>query len=167
MPCFNTKLTQGSQFLIKVLIFDDKKVREHGGDWNTILKENQFQKSHIALVDTGANGSCIAEEVAQELNLTPTCKQPMKTAGNPVECNEYDIHICIPVEEILSYGKVRNQGRVVEIPTASAVHTKAWKSSVLGLPEQSDSRGYDCLLGMNVLKTCTFQYTSGTLTICF
>ena len=167
MPCFSTTLTPSDQFLIKVFIFDDKRVSEYGGDFNTLMKKHPNTKAYRALVDTGANGSCISEEVAQELELTPTCKKQMKTAGNPAECNEYDIHICIPVEEITSYMQVKRGERVVDMPSSAMMHVKSWKSSVFGLPQQDNERGYDCLLGMNVLKTCTFQYAQGIITICF
>ena len=167
MPCFSTTLTSNDQLLIRVFIFDDKAVCEHNGDLNTLMKKHSSVKTYTALVDTGANGSCISEEVAQELKLTPTCKKQMKTAGNPTECNEYDMHICIPIEEVTSYMQVKEGDKVLDIPDKGIIHIKSWKNSVFGLPQQKDSRGYDCLLGMNVLKTCTFQYAHRTLTICF
>ena len=164
MPCFSTRLTGEGQFIIDVHILD--ATDDSRNDQKKL--DLKGQKIYRALIDTGANGTCIAEEVAKELNLIPTCKKQMKTAGEPVLCNEYDIHIAIPVTEITSYRHVAdNDGRARYIPSEGVTHAKSWKSGALGLPPQREDRGYSCLLGMNVLATCSFQYTEGNLTICF
>ena len=164
MPCFSTQLSGGGQFLIGVHIFD--AMSDHQSDGRQLDLKNQ--KLYTALIDTGAVGTCIADEVAKELNLIPTCKKQMKTAGDPVVCDEYDIHIAIPVTEITSYRHVADSsGATRYVPSEGVTHVKAWKSSVLGLPQQVENRGYDCLLGMDVLAACSFQYANGNLTICF
>lgn len=164
MPCFSTQLRVGGQFIIGVHIFD--AMNDHQDGQGQLSLNNQ--KLYRALIDTGAAGTCIAEEVAKELNLIPTCKKQMRTAGDPVVCDEYDIHIAIPVTEITSYKHVADSGGATRyVPSEGVTHVKAWKSSVLGLPQQRESRGYDCLLGMDVLAACSFQYTGGNLTICF
>ena len=167
MPCFSTQLTPQNQFLVSVCIFDDQEVRKHK-NLDVVVRANPNPKPYKALIDTGANGSCISEEIAQELNLTPTCKKQMMTAGDPVECNEYDVHICIPITEPLSFREVKEGEKIIHLPDDFVVHARSWKSSTFGLPQQDSERGYDCLLGMDILKDCTFQYDRmGRLTVCF
>ena len=162
MPCFNSKLTEEKQFLINIFIIDTRKSFSDG-----VEVEFEKQKRYTALVDTGASGTCIVEEVAKELELIPTCKKSVQTAGNPVDCNEYDVRIAIPVTEITSYQQIIEKDKPKFIPKGGVTHIKAWQCQATGLPTQQEQRGYDCLLGMDVLRTCSFQYTGGILTICF
>ena len=160
MPCFSTPVTKGNQFLVSVLIIDANRVSQ-----NQRIEIRESDKTFCALVDTGASGSCIAEEIAKELNLKPTCKKTIHTAGHPVDCNEYDVHILIPVTEIIPHQTATLKEKVNFTPIQT--HIKVWKSTVVGLPSQEKERGYSCLLGMDVLRGCTFQYSEEKLTICF
>ena len=162
MPCFSKRLTEKKQFIVNVFIVDANKYYR---DSSKIDFKNS--KLYKALVDTGATNTCISEELAKDLDLTPVCKKKIQTAGNPVECNGYDIHIGIPVDEITKYKQVMQEEKSKLIPVEGLTHIKAWKSSVVGLPEQSGGRNYDCLLGMDVLAACSFQYSGGVITICF
>ena len=75
MPCFNAQLTNQRQFLIAVFIVDDRSITQ-----NTKEEVNfDNQKTYTALIDTGATGTCITEEVAKGLNLIPTCKKQINT----------------------------------------------------------------------------------------
>lgn len=48
-----------------------------------------------ALVDTGASETCISREVAKELQLQPSGKIDMNTAGGVVAVNVYDVQLAI------------------------------------------------------------------------
>ena len=162
MPCLSTQLTAKGQFLINIFIIDTRKSQNKN-------KVDIFKnlKTHTALIDTGATRSCITEEVAEELELIPTCKNKMYTAGKPIECNGYDIEIAIPITEVKEFEVAKDkQNKKRVVPKSGTTHIRAWKSSVSSLPSQGKYRGYDCLLGMDVLASCTFQYNGGRFTIC-
>lgn len=161
MPCFNTQLTKTGQFLAKVYIIPKSEILESGGKINL---ENR--RGCIALVDTGANRSAISEEIAKELNLTPTGKISIRTAGHPVDCNVYEIHMVIPVQEIIGLKQIEKEGKVATVPE-SMLHIRGWPVSAHALPKQKEHRGFDCLIGMDILATCTFQYADGVLRICW
>lgn len=161
MPCFNTQLTVTRLFLADVYIVPVSELSENKGE--VALKG---RKVYSALVDTGANRSAISEEVAKELALSPTGKLSVRTAGHPVNCNVYDIHILIPVQEIFGLKQVRKEGKIETVPN-SMLHVRGWPVAAHALPEQKEYRGFDCLIGMDILGTCTFQYANGALRICW
>ena len=46
-----------------------------------------------ALVDTGASETAIAKSVANKLQLQPSGKKALQTAGGPVSANVYDVKL--------------------------------------------------------------------------
>lgn len=49
-----------------------------------------------AVWDTGATGTCISQNVVNQLNLIPIGKTTSSTAGGIVECNTYCVDIILP-----------------------------------------------------------------------
>ena len=122
--------------------------------------------NYKALVDTGANGSCITEEVAKELDLKPISQNIMFTAGHPTECNVYDVCIGIPVDTpVILQNNTSDQPKKQRAIRRDNFFSK---SRVMGLPtNKGRNREYACLLGMDILSKMTFQYSQGTLVLCY
>jgi hypothetical protein len=53
-------------------------------------------KAVLALWDTGATCTMIAEQIAQELGLIPTGGEEVYNAGGIVDVNFYDVNITLP-----------------------------------------------------------------------
>lgn len=52
----------------------------------------------VALIDTGATGTCVEESILAQLGLNPIRKTMMGTANGPVERNVYPARITFPTK---------------------------------------------------------------------
>ncbi len=106
--------------------------------WNQEVPNN-IDRIHIcsALVDTGADVTCISKKVAKELMLEPSGKIDMHSARELSEVNTYD------VQPAILFGAMPNlegnlQGEMMIFDPITA-------------PEFTPHRNYDALIGRDVI----------------
>ena len=92
------------------------------------------------LLDTGATCTCVDPGLLAPLGLQPTGRVMISTpstAGQPHNCNQYDVSIFIP-------GAAAGGGHIVPALAVVETHLR--------------SQGIDGLIGRDVLDNCTFIY---------
>lgn len=89
MPCLSEQLTSSLEALIKVRIAPVSADRGI----------NRF-KIFTALLDTGANRTCISRSIAESLALNATGKASMVSASHEVEVNLYMVDMLFPFDEV-------------------------------------------------------------------
>lgn len=104
-----------------------------------------------ALVDTGANCTCVDPSVLSTLSLTPTGKAKVNTpttGATPIETDQYDIGLLIPSPT----------GPPLVLPTIPAVAS-----------ELLIAQGFHALIGRDILVRCFFVYNGAvqTFTLAF
>jgi hypothetical protein len=93
-----------------------------------------------ALIDTGASGSCLDPSVLIALGIQPTGTVQVKTpttGENPVDCNQYDVSIVIPVPK----------GVPFNLATMAVTEH-----------EFLNSQGFHGLIGRDILSQCHLTY---------
>ncbi|MYE38434.1 MAG: hypothetical protein F4X82_02875 [Candidatus Spechtbacteria bacterium SB0662_bin_43] len=153
MPYFTTEL-KDDRFLIKSWIEGISRVEQIELDLNKRVDLDTDQnaiklKTIEGLIDTGATHSCITEEVASELEIPVLTRNMIGTAGNDTLCSFYKAILYIPIQSSVD----------------KKMHYFAKTGTFAGLPEQKKHRGYDCIIGMDILSHFTFQYANGQLTM--
>lgn len=124
MPSFNQQIDKHGQFIIGVKVFPSAQNEE---EFNKTAKS---ATGYRALVDTGANNCCISEKIVANLKLQTYSKTKMITAGSPYITSLYRVAICIPVFELYK-----------GFPDIK----------VSAVPDIGKDRGFDVILGMNML----------------
>ena len=175
MPYFNTSL-KDNRFIVESVVLD---IRSLGSEkTSAYIQESNFEgdgrSAAKALIDTGATHCSITEELAQKLNLIPTGTETIGTAGHPIECKQYLILLGIPVSEVQGYQKILNKETNQEQMVPMGInHFKPHLTRVSGIPTQQKERGFDVIIGMDLLGKMIFHYTgnpatpAGNLTIGF
>ena len=139
MPSFKGKVTD-NQCIINVIVFKSSPKEDR------IISEDV---SFRALIDTGAQRSCISQNVVKKLDLSPKEKVPMNSAAGKTTSNEYDVDILIPIEkrsQSIKDGKIAER-RELSIKPHISVRVMEWKSN--------DGK-IDVLLGLDILLLCNF-----------
>jgi hypothetical protein len=93
-----------------------------------------------ALIDTGASGSCLDPSILIALGIAPTGTIPVitpTTGANPVDCNQYDVSIIIPVMKGLPF----------HVPTMAVTEHEFF-----------NAQGFHALFGRDILSHCHFTY---------
>ena len=136
MPWFNQKITN-NQIIVDIVIKQTDK------DEGISINDHVFK----ALVDTGAQSSCINNSVVDKLQLTP--KGLTETVGIHGENKSeyYIVDIILPVPEGNSL-----QGKGKEKCIVSKMNMKA--------------SNFDVLLGMDIIKTLNLHMHDGFCNIC-
>ncbi len=147
MSSFNTTLNEKKQFIIAIKVVKpfDSEVYLKGE------AEDLFAKTIAkrALIDTGASNTCIAQEYADELNLIPIGKTTITTASNRCDVNRYIIDFAIPVATTALKEASRSGG--FEQTLINEKHWAHTQQSVHAIPTIGRDRGFDAILGMDVL----------------
>ena len=95
MSSFNKKLNNSNQFIIAIKVIKSPTIEEYKN--GTAQKLITLAKSKRALIDTGANNTCISQECADELQLISIGNLLITTASNNCNVNRYKIDFAIPV----------------------------------------------------------------------
>lgn len=143
MPSFRVPLVN-SQFIINVSVRDTK-------DLERIQQGNGRYKSsptYKMLIDTGATGTCIKEDILQDMQISPIGQTNMLTAGKTIVANLYDVIIEVPIDTLL-----KAQGKRVRQRESLLRPVKA-----LGLTEENEKMQVDGLLGIDVLRYLVWHY---------
>ncbi len=151
MSSFNTILNENRQFIVKVKVIKPSELQEY--------KKGKAQKLFFkakpkrALIDTGAAKSCISQEYAEELGLFPISKANIITASNVCQVDEYKVDIAIHVEIATIKPVKKEDGETsteqVVIGEENWAHVQ---HKVNSLPSIGEDRGFDVILGMDILS---------------
>ncbi|MDE0243331.1 MAG: aspartyl protease family protein [Candidatus Kaiserbacteria bacterium] len=161
MPYFDVPL-ENNRFIVNTIVFDAQKLDQE--KLQRCLSEESFEGDDRsiarALIDTGATHCSITEDLAEKLHLSPVGKSTIGTAGHPVDCSQYVVLLGIPVTEVHKYHEIvdkkSNESKVV--PAAQTNHFKLHLTKVSAMPKQQRTRGFDVIVGMDLLGKMMFQY---------
>lgn len=140
MPCF-TAPVRNKQILTNVFV----TAFASGGEGGAVAvgEGNAF----VAMVDTGATGSCISSRVVRKVGMTSAGKEEAQTAGGVVSVNIYDINLYIPV--VMDAAKKGKR-------TVDLRHFSELRVGEGAFPEH-----FDVLLGMDVITGGGGLHVSG------
>ena len=146
MPSFKS-IPENDQCIINVIVTQvaDEKVK--------IAIEELQKNTYRALIDTGAQKTCISENVAHKLLLVSKGKSSMISVSEVTSANTYHIDLYIPISQTQP---IIQGERVVGLTQDLNLrkHTKLFVSEI-----KSHSQDFDVLLGMDVLKQCIFIFS--------
>ncbi len=142
MPSFKCQIVNG-QCIINVRIqsvdVSETTVR--------IPPKNTFK----ALIDTGAQKTCISRSIVDTLGLVSSGKALIQSATQVTSVKRYEVHLIIPTEKITIISK--NQIRLT--PHAEPFMNHPVNEMPAELPN------FQVLLGMDILKDCNLIIAHG------
>ncbi len=166
MPYFKVPL-KDNRFIIRSVILDIRSLspKEVKSYIERVNFEGENRSVVSALIDTGATNCSITEDLAERLCLKPTGQCTVGTAGHPIECNQYFILLGIPVSEVYGMQKIYDEksGQQREVPYG-VTHFKAHFAQVSSMPKQEKVRGFDVIIGMDLLGKMIFHYSGNPAT---
>ena len=138
MPCLSSKYHKGIGPLIQVVI--------------TSIDQDKTSKSkYNALIDTGADGTCVSEKVVKDLELNPNGQIKMSGPSGIKDTFVYDV----------SFGLVLTSSLTQDLVAMSKVSLQVTQ---VFLPK----KGYDVLLGKDILcKGCFYMSNDGHFSFSF
>ncbi len=154
MPSFKSTI-KDHQCIIDVIV-QAPVDKSSSLDFQT-LQKNSFR----ALVDTGAQKTCISKKLASQLSLLSKGKTSMQSASNIVSVNNCHVDLYIPIRKAIP---LINEDKIVEEQQELSLkrHHKLFVSE---MPMTTDL--FDLLLGMDVLTECTLIFTHGEYVIAY
>ena len=136
-----------NRFLVKVKATGVQDLSMTLHDVN-IMQSQMF----TGLIDTGANRSCVTEEVAYKIGARkPISSETVKTAGHPTLCALYRIALSIFKTSV----DIDKKSRRPKIITGGMT----FMGTLAALPKQETEREYDFLIGMDILQLYNIQYS--------
>ncbi len=160
MSSFSRQMNQHGQFIIGMKIFPPVQSKD---DFDRSAKS---ATAYRALVDTGANHCCISEKVVADLKLQAYSQSEMMTAGKPHIVSSYIINIAISVRETELRMEKQKDGQVVLKPHQVSEISKGFSQiKVSAIPDIGNDRGFDVILGMNILSHFHITMHQGTIII--
>lgn len=122
MPKFELPLNNQNQLIAPVFILID----------NNMPPKKTLQVR--ALFDTGANVSCITDNISNHLNLIPIGKVPVSTASGNVFFNKYKIRLALP------------------FPTNDPFTFKMSEILDIEVSQTQNNPNFDMIIGMDIIK---------------
>ena len=120
------------------------------------------------MVDTGASSTCISQEYADELELIPIGKASIATAGNNCDVNRYKIDFAIPVATTILQPTETEDGELnVEQIVIGEDHWAHTQHKVYSIPTIDKDRGFDVILGMDILSRMHITMFNGQIIMSF
>ena len=136
MPCFTGQITN-KQIILECWVDDPVGMQDQRLD----------RKAFTALLDTGAQHTCISQKVVDELALSPAGDAPIQGVGGEIVVSKYMIAVAIPITD--------------------DQHTLARRITPLKASLLTADFGADVLLGMDVIPSLHFSiHTGDHFTIC-
>ena len=159
MPSFNTNLSQG-KFIVGI------KIKKHSGNHASIEVFKNI-KDKRALIDTGATHTSITQTCVSELNLVPSGSNEMTSASGVCEVELFEVDLAIPVRNILGARITEKEGKKVQEIQVQESHWSHLKHKVSALPDIQKDRGFDLILGMDILVRMHVTMFSGQIILSF
>ena len=109
---------------------------------STIIEkeENTISIKTKALVDTGANGSCISNRLVSACRLHPVSAMKMISAQGMSIAQVYEVSMILP---------------------------NGIQFSAIPVVEVAGSKAFDIIIGMDILSSCDFAFSSDDQESCF
>lgn len=160
MPCFSGEIVN-NQIIIPCIVAKAGKSP----------KEKSTLQHCKALVDTGANASCISDKLASEMGLASKRWEPMVGVHGTSKTRVYTVWIWFETKISFS-GKTAivppdEVGK--GIPDKSIGRYMVGGELEVGELQWEDGDNYDVLLGMDIIKELTLiiRQNENSFTICF
>jgi Aspartyl protease len=135
MPCIAGNFGPAG-ILTQVAIFKDK---QHIAQLQTAGPTAPAQLTlYMALLDTGASGTCISPKIVADLNLVPVGKANMISASHVTPANQYFFSVGFPIG-------------LAQTPTGLMSGNFHVFENITGLEFKPAGATYDVLLGMDIL----------------
>lgn len=165
MSSFNKKLNNSAQFIIAIKVIKSPTVEEYknGRAQNLIISANPKR----ALIDTGASNTCIAQEYADELELIPIGKSSITTAGNNCDVSRYKIDFAIPVATTALQTTEKDGKKSAEQIIIGEEHWAHAQHKIHSIPSIGKDRGFDVILGMDILYKMHITMFNGEIIMSF
>lgn len=145
MSSFNQNLNDYNQIIIAIKVVKSYFSEEYLSDKAQQLLIEVSSKR--ALIDTGASNTCISQECADELELTSIGKATITTASGYCDVDRYIIDFAIPVTTTV-LKTIKKDGGDNGFEEDYWAHAQ---QSVNSIPAIGMDRGFDVILGMDVL----------------
>ena len=116
------------------------------------------KNTYKALIDTGAQSSCISQTVVAKLNFISYGKETIRSATDTKEVNQYRVTTHIPISKT-----TLSKGRITQAAQTRSVFSHT--HSVIEIPN-SDS-GFDVILGMDVILHCDLFISHGEFVLAY
>ena len=160
MPSFSQQINNSGQFIIEVNVFPPI------GNPDKVDKAPENSIGYRALVDTGANCCSISEKIVSDLKLQPHSQQEMMTAGQPHTSFVYLAGITVSVTEGEIRPEKQKDGNVIMKPFPIRQTQRGLRSvAVTAFPDVGIDRGFDLILGMDILIDFHITIYSGNIII--
>ncbi|MGI9257048.1 MAG: retroviral-like aspartic protease family protein [Salinispira sp.] len=104
-----------------------------------------------ALIDTGAQRTCVSQKLVSSLGLIPDAKTQMKSATAVVEVNQYQVGIFIPITKQTLVGLEQ---------------FKFGSPNTIVMEFQSSDK-FDVIIGMDMLAECNLFLAHGEFVLSF
>ena len=155
MPSFRKDINLQKQFIIAIKVLPSaQKVEAY-----------KTAASYRALIDTGANRCGISNKIVTDLKLRSHHKMEITTAGGPHETLVYLVGIAVPVTQFETQHGTKEDGSVT---TRQAVH-ESWHGlqqvEVTTFPDVGVDRGFDIILGMDLLMPFHITIHDGNIIV--
>lgn len=160
MSSFNQQINRFGQFIIVARVCAPTRSKEEF--------DNTFKhaKGYRALVDTGATGCCISKQVVTDLALKPYTKKTISTAGKPYISSVYAVDLAISVTQTaLRPERQKDGGVVLKEHSMGETSMTFQQVTVFEVPDVGADRGFDVILGMDVLMHLHITIFSGQIII--
>jgi len=151
MSSFSANLNNKRQFIIvvKVIKSPEPEAYKEGKAQELFAKK----ESKRALIDTGASTTCISQEYADELGLIPIALRNLITASDICQVNVYKVDIAIPVAVTALQPVKKKDGKTsIEQVVIREDNWAHLQHKVHSVPSIGKDRGYDVILGMDILS---------------
>jgi hypothetical protein len=139
MPCISGNFGPAGILLQAVIIPSQEEFRA--------LQQAGRTKLYVALVDTGANCTCITPRVVQETGLVPIGKRDMVSASHVTPTNNY----------LFSLGLLA--GGLQQQPTGEVSGSISVFDGINGMEFNAGPARFDILLGMDVLRKGVLSFS--------
>ena len=158
MPSLNTNLSQG-KFIVGI------KIKKHS-DNHVGIEVFKNIKDKRALIDTGATHTSITQTFS-ELNLVPSGSNEMTSASGVCEVELFEVDLAIPFRNILGARITEKEGKKVQEFQVQESHWSHLKHKVSALPDIQKDRGFDLILGMDILVRMHVTMFNGQIILSF
>lgn len=156
MSSFRVDINQFNQFIIpaEAFLYDEEQLPE-----NAVGEIFSFH----ALVDTGATRSMITKRIVTELQLKIYRETTIGTAGEPYRTRAYPIGLAVTILGTRERVMKTSGGDLARMDVPVIAARKAIVTTAAVLPVAD--RGFDVLLGMDMLNELHIVMHKGTLTV--
>ena len=160
MSSFSREITPHGQFIIGVKIFTPTE------NQTNYEETEKSAVTYRALVDTGANCCSISKKIVTDLNLHPYSHRTITTAGGTHNAPVYLVGLSVAVQQTVMHPEKQSDESVIMKPLVIGEISKGYpRIKVTTFPDVEIDRGFDIILGMDILMHFHITMHSGNIII--